>query len=365
MQQVSVTTRFANRTIWQAVLILTILLVATVGCLWAALSPKPTSGLPEADGSDLRVYRRIIERVHAGEDYYDAAGSELRAGGYPTGAMFNWRTPTYAWVLGMLPALVWGQIALVMLALLTTCLAFVTLLRQVGLFMALAATILLWGAFHWCVDGEAYLSQELWSGILLGLSVAAYAIDRRRLGTAAGLGALFFRELALPYVVLTLTLACWQRRRKEAAVLFGGLMLYGLLLLFHGVQVSRHVLPTDRLPGSWIQFGGLAFLLQTCRMNAFLFSAPAWVSALYLPLSLLGLAGWKGETGLRLSLTAVVYIAAFAVVGQPFNDYWGLLYAPLLPFGLAGAPAALRDLLEQVSGVRRQRSERVNGQREF
>jgi len=82
----------------------------------------------------------------------------------------------------------------------------------------------------------------------------------------------------------------------------------------------------------------------TCRMNAYLFNAPLWLSALYLPLALLGLAGWRGWTGARLALTAAAYVAAFAVVGQPFNDYWGLLDAPLFAFGFAAAPAALRDL---------------------
>jgi len=61
-----------------------------------------------------------------------------------------------------------------------------------------------------------------------------------------------------------------------------------------------------------------------------------------------GLAGWRGETGRRCLGTTVAYLAAFAVVGQPFNEYWGLLYAPLLPLGIAQAPAALRDLIQSL-----------------
>src|SRR5262249_21924148 len=121
-----------------------------------------------------------------------------------------------------------------------------------------------------------------------------------------------------------------------------------LFLLFHATEVAERVTPADRLPGNWIQFGGASFILATCRMNVFLFPAPLWLSAIYLPLSLLGLASWKAETGLRLFLTASAYVAAFAVVGQPFNDYWGLMYAPLLPFGFVWSISALRDLLRSI-----------------
>jgi hypothetical protein len=83
-------------------------------------------------------------------------------------------------------------------------------------------------------------------------------------------------------------------------------------------------------------------------MNVFLRDLPVWVSAICLPLSLLGLASWRNETGLRVFLTASAYIAAFAVVGQPFNDYWGLMYVPLLPLGLVRAPAAISDLVHSI-----------------
>jgi len=63
---------------------------------------------------------------------------------------------------------------------------------------------------------------------------------------------------------------------------------------------------------------------------------------------LLGLAAWRGGIGARLSLTAGAYVAAFAMVGQPFNDYWGLMYAPMLAFGFAAAPAVLRDLFSAI-----------------
>ena len=139
-----------------------------------------------------------------------------------------------------------------------------------------------------------------------------------------------------------------QRQRKEIIAWAAGFTLYALFLAYHAMEVGRHITPADRAPASWIQFGGVFFILKTCRMNVFLLALPPWVSALYLPLALLGLIGWRGMTGLRITLTVGAYLAAFAVVGQPFNDYWGLLCAALLPFGFVWGPAGIRDLARAI-----------------
>jgi hypothetical protein len=83
-------------------------------------------------------------------------------------------------------------------------------------------------------------------------------------------------------------------------------------------------------------------------MNALLVLAPSWVTGVAFPLAILGLAGWPGELGLRARLAVLVYLAAFAIVGQPFNDYWGWMYTPLLVFGFVAAPVALWDLLRAI-----------------
>jgi hypothetical protein len=155
---------------------------------------------------------------------------------------------------------------------------------------------------------------------------------------------LFFRELAAPYCLISFVLACRWRNRREIFVWLGGFALYAAYMAFHFSMVATKITPADRLPSSWVQFGGPGFLLATCRMNTFLFHAPAWVLGIYLPLSVLGLAAWRSQVGVRLALTIGLYLSTFAVVGQPFNEYWGLFYAALLPLGLVWSPAAIRDL---------------------
>jgi len=247
-----------------------------------------------------------------------------------------------------LPAPIWGQVVLCILAATTLLLAYNVVQRDGKVWHAVAAMLLLLGVFQWCVDGDAFLAQELWAGILIALSVCAYALGYWPAGLAAGFAALLWRELALPYCLIAAFLAWRGGRRREMLRGVAGFILYALFFAYHASQVSKHITPADRFPSSWIQFGGLSFILKTCRMNVFLLALPSWVSGIYLPLAILGLIGWRGPTALRVTLTVAAYFGAFAIVGQPFNEYWGLLCAALLPFGIVRAPAAIGELTHAV-----------------
>ena len=93
-----------------------------------------------------------------------------------------------------------------------------------------------------------------------------------------------------------------------------------------------------------MRFGGLTFVIAVTQMNACLVLLPVWITVVFLALAMIGFAGWQTAWGTRIGLTACLYVAAFSVVGQEFNRYWGLMIAPLFCFGVAQAPAALRDL---------------------
>ena len=95
---------------------------------------------------------------------------------------------------------------------------------------------------------------------------------------------------------------------------------------------------------SWIQFGSAGFVISIAQMNAYLLLLPQWVTAIYLVAALVGFAGWSTPLGTRIGLAACLYLMAFAVVGQSFNQYWGALVAPLLCFGVARLPASIGDL---------------------
>lgn len=302
-------------------------------------APRPVRGrVAVAGDDDVAMYGRVVARVHAGEDYYAAAGDELLRGGYPLRPMFNWRPPLYAWLFAALPSPRAGQALLLALAL-VAALAGYAAARPWGVAPAAAVALLHAGLFS--AAGAAYLSTELWAGVSIALSLAAYARGHRALGLATALAALFFRELALVYVAAC---AIAARGRRERVAWAAGLVAWAAYFAVHAARVAPHLAGVAAPPRSWIAFGGLRFVLLTLRANALAFAAPSWLVALVLPLALAGAAALDGEFA-PVRLATLGYVVAFFVVGQPFDFYWGLVWLPLLHVGLARAPAALVDLV--------------------
>jgi hypothetical protein len=317
-------------------------------CLSVALTKDthPATVPPAPAPGDLVVYRQIVQRVHGGDSYYDAALDELRTHGYPTRSVFNVRTPLYAWLLGRATGPGWGRAILMVGLLIVLVAACRDLPEDFGVVPAAVGAVFLAGATAWCLGGEGFYMMEFWAAMLIGISVAAYRRGLTVVGVAAGLLAVFYRELALPYAVVCAGIAVWQGRRREAAAWAVGLALFAAFMGYHAYQVHSRLTAADlSIPGGWVRFGGIPFLLATARMNVFLMPLPLWCTALYLPLAAVGLSGGRGESGWRVGLTALLFLAAFSVVGNPFNFYWGFLDAPLLAFGIAGAPRAVSRLI--------------------
>jgi len=316
-------------------------------------NPGPSREAQDGPGAgDVALYRAKIDRIHAGEGYYEAAGAEMRARGYPTGSVFNWRVPTPFWLIGWMPSVTFGKVLLGGLALGLLLLAFEALAREEDnvIRRPVGCALLLTGPLLLCVLGDLFVMPSLWAGVLIGLSICAYGVDRPRLGMAFGLAAVFLRELAIPYCLVAATMAWWSKRRGELTAWLVGLAAFVVLFGLHAWHVSGLIGPEDRLHReSWVQFGGTAFVIATAEMTAYLLLLPQWVAALYLAAALLGFAGWNTPMGRRAGLTACLFVIAFAVVGQPFNQYWGSLIAPLLCFGVVRSPGSLRDLWKAAS----------------
>jgi hypothetical protein len=313
---------------------------------------NPTS-LPTI--SDMQLYRQIVADVHAGSGYYAAANARLSEHSFPRTSPFNWRLPTYAWLWGMLPSAAWIRIALVLLSLFALGLAYHAQWRALSPRSAAVGTLLLVGVVGWSLDGDAFLTQEVWAATLILVSFSALALRWDGLAIAAGLAALLFRELALPYCLIAGCVMAWQRRWWAAFGWGAGLALFFAFLAWHIGQVRAQLAASD-VSGTaslaqWLQFGGLDFVLLTARMNALVYHAPAAVLWLYLLGSLLGLVRGKEAASLVAGLTVAAYLAAFAIIGRPWNFYWGLLYAPLLPWGLVQLPAVLKHLAVQARGL--------------
>jgi hypothetical protein len=230
--------------------------------------------------------------------------------------------------------------------------AFELLAREAGVRTALLGAALLTGPLMFCVLGDIYCMPEIWSGVLLALSICAYGLGLWKGGLAAGLGAIFVRELAAPYCLLCAVLAVKERRWREVTLwLLGGLAYTGYYA-WHLAQVLPRIGPDDLAhQAGWLQFGGATQVIALAQVNAYLLLLPQAVSALFLTAALVGFASWSTPAGERAGLTASLYVVLFALVGHDFNQYWGAMIGPLLCLGAALLPRALRDLLAATKGT--------------
>src|SRR5262245_34676385 len=311
----------------------------------ASPTPVPTD--------DLKLYRAVADEVRAGREYYDVTGQLLRVGGYPVASVFRWRLPTLTWLAASLPSDVWFRSVVIVLWWATIVLAVVAEWPHSSPAGRILLAIGLSGVGSWSGIGLSQFTHELWAAGLILLSVCSLRVGLPWPAIFAGLAALAIREHALLYCLAACGIAFWHSRRLEAAAWAGGILAFLLFFGWHSRQVLAH-LTAEEIAASrgvlpWIRFGGLAFVLQTVRMNAILFYMPGWIAYLFLAAALFGLAHIRGEFGRLFAVTTVLYLATFAVVGQEFNGYWGLLYAPLLPFGLARAAPEIQRLVASTS----------------
>jgi hypothetical protein len=186
-------------------------------------------------------------------------------------------------------------------------------------------------SWQWLSPGAVTL-HDLWAGQLIALSLAAWSNGRHRLAWAAAAAALAIRELALPFVIVMASAALIDRRRREAAAWVALIVLTATTLALHAARVSA-IAPVDGYSNSWLAAGGWCFVLATARTNTVLLVAPSSLVACVVPLMLAALWSWPTRSGRRVAATVTLYMAVFLFVGRPFNWYWGLLFAPLLPVG--------------------------------
>ncbi len=293
---------------------------------------------------DDDYFRGIVTRVRNGDNYYDVTAESLPQ----SRSLFNFRFPTYAWLFALAPndeCIRWTFFGLSLLVALASIQ--VLLSEHSRWAQALALTWIMGATFAWCSYGDAHLTTEPWVGLLLLASITAYAADRWVLGACLGLSALALRELALPYLFVSAVFAWKEKRWRE--VVFWGLALtaFVIALQWHAweVKARAELVESTRLE-QWLRMPGYPFVLETARMCIFLWLLPVWVSALVIPFSWLGLWAWKTPAGRRMGATVCCFSVAFLVVRG--GGYWGLMYCPMLGFGLANIPAGIRELVHAI-----------------
>lgn len=336
---------FARWPRWAARLLLAIV-AALVAIAMVPGNGDPQRQRPGADHfSDISLYRAVVNRVSRGEDYYIAAAAEQRVNGYPTAPAAVIREPTQALLLAALRtdlvrhAALLGLAAGVIAALWSALgrMGLTPLTRRWSLLLTISGMAV-------CIAQNAPYMHETWAGLLITLSLALRRPDRWALSVCAALAACLFRELALPFMFVMLAFAVYERRFQESLAWLGAIALFcGLFAIHCSLAGAQHRLG-DLSSSGWLKFGGIGFVVSTLRWNAVFALAPPLMLIALLCVSALGLSGFRHAVASRAALTLVGYVAAVAVVGRPDNQYWGILFAPLVPLGLALALPALKDL---------------------
>lgn len=333
-----------------------LVLVALAGILVAGLIQVPDErGAPgqRGDGADQSLHTQTIARLRGGESYYVAVGDELRRRGFPTASVLNWRTPVLFSALSVQPDL--GRVAFVVFALLVLAHT-VRLLSRQPVAVVLGGAIAQSGAIGVMFDSQVWVFHEIWAGYLLALSAFVYALRHWTLGAVLGLLALFVRELAAPFVVICACLAWRAGRRRELGVWIAGLCLYAVHYGWHFRQVLAHQQPGDVAhPASWLHFGGVPFILTTLRTNSLLHNASTWLAAVFFVILIAGLLTRALPSHLRAAV--VVYVACFALAGQPFNWYWGWLPGFVIPVVFAHGLLELPSLVSTAANLRHVRTD--------
>lgn len=306
----------------------------------ATVEPPP---VPAGNVTDIILHKETIAALRRGEPYYPAVGTQLRRYSYPSLSVFNWRTPLHYRLLAML-SIRGSEWLMKGLALLAVGLAGWALApRSRGL--SAAAIISLLGAMLLPLfSRDAVLLAEIWTGILIALSIAAYYRERWVAGALLGTTAVFMRELAAPYAFVCGLLAIAARRRAETRVWIVGGIAYAAYFLIHALSASHHMRATDlRHQQSWVQFQGLTFILLTLRDYGWLMFFQKPITPLSCAFGLGALAAPSMPPQVKCSLA--LYVLFFGIVGQWFNYYWGFVSTPIWGYAFLHGVEGLKFLL--------------------
>lgn len=315
----------------------------------ASVSTTAANGLPKSGGAefrddDLALYDRAIERVGAGEYYYDFIVEEQRARDYPVRPGVAVRLPTLAYIHAALGEN--GMLIAAILAISATLWAWWQRLRdetgsarirRFGTALVLLGCSLGFNRYY-------FVLHELWAGILLGLAFGLHRPGRWGWSLAVAALALAIREHVLPFVMLMGAMAAWRRDWKEALAWSTLVLIFFAFMTWHLAQVTPHVFASDRESPDWLVLRGLAGWLGNFVLASNLRFLPHFIAAPLALLMILGWAGWKSPAGVTGTFLFLGYGLAFMLASRANNFYWGAVVGPALFIGAAFLPTAFISL---------------------
>jgi len=344
-------TRFQTWSRGPALAVIAALIALLALACWSPASgPAPKVRTTAAQHSDLKLYRDIIARVRAGENYYAATADELRKGNYPLKPFFTFRLPTHATLYAafgerVMVAIFWLLSGALMAA------WWIRLRASLPGPMLAAALVLIAGGLGGLLQPQTGLFHESWAALLLALMIALYRPERIWPAVLTGGAALMIRELALPMILAMGGLALLEKRWREAAAWTAVVALFAAYLTVHAHWVGQVVLPGDPPSPGWSSMLGLQFALKSIAKVTIGIRLPVALASALLVLSLFGWASVRAGWGLRVAILLAGYGAMIALLARTDTFYWALIAAPLSFAGLVFLPKAFADLAKAVRHI--------------
>ena len=326
-------------------MLITLALLIGYGLLldYPELGKLATSAETQEDKGDIALYRVVVGRMRGGESFYAATGDEQHLRGYATTPFLAWRLPTLAWLIATLGELPMANLLRALAGM--AMLAWIQTLKDLGFKRrgTILGVLLVYSSLVIVMPPATVYLHEAWAATLIALSLALWQ-RFWRLSILFGIAALAFRELALPYVFAMAVSAGWEGRWREATGWIIGASLFLIGITWHASIVNPLIQPHALQGGSWLALGGWTFVLSANQLNIIILALGHWLTALWVPLALLGAGSSAGSLGNRLLLIVGGYSFAFLFVGRPDNNYWGIIYGPLIALSLTFVPAGLSAL---------------------
>lgn len=331
---------------------LLVALVALIG-LGMVEAPSPVVNAEtlhvDADRTDHALYWAIVVRMENGDDYYHAASLEQSNRGYPLRPIMTVREPTLSYAALAVGGLSHLRFVLVGLGLAAGVAMLITTEGLATGRPSWVMSLMAFSAALMMIFGkETLVMHEVWAMLFMILALVASANGRPRSAAVLGLLAALFRELAFPFLLVMAVLAWRERNTRELRAWLVSIALFIAAYAAHAALVLGQTSGNGVTSPGWLVFGGWAFVLESVRATSVLMVAPIAVSAVVVPLALIGWLSRVGRLADRVVLLLGCYVMTFIVIGRPENSYWGLLYTAILLPGLGFAPRALMSLAQRL-----------------
>lgn len=251
------------------------------------------------------------------------------------GDIWGWRLPTIFYIWKILPG---GGLSIyylyLILATTTLYAAYQITRRYLGERLAILAPYLLFGYLHFGARNQMLLETEWWA-VMVFIGGLYFLINSKKFWTAVLFSlTLLIREVYVLPIGLMLAWAFWKRR-DLVPFLTIPLVAYFALFIFHISQVANYIDAWGTLfrPRT---VGGTLLLQQTLAFASWeYFFYQLRLFLMFFLAAVLGLVYLivkkKRQEAVFLILSFLPFPMAFLRFGTvPYNDYWGIIYMPLV-----------------------------------